>query len=100
VADQTPGSSADDPATLKGLLDPLGRDVAPGGLDVLVGEPVSYDSGEHSGISRAVFLAGSDDRDDMWMVDARRELRPADVDVTALSRPRSSPRPASSRAPL
>jgi sugar diacid utilization regulator len=55
------GSSAEEPATLKGLLDHLGREVvhvvvAPGGLDVLVGEPVIYDPGEHSAISRGSVL--------------------------------------------
>ena len=60
-ADRTPAPSADEPATLKGLLDHLGRDVvqvvvAPSGLDVLVGEPVIYDQGEHSAISRGSVL--------------------------------------------
>jgi DNA-binding PucR family transcriptional regulator len=62
--DDTPvPSSADEPATLKALLENLGRDViqvaaAPRGLDVLVGEPVIYDAVELSAISRdAVVLA-------------------------------------------
>ena len=56
-------SSADEPATLRALLENLGRDViqvatAPRGLDVLVGEPVIYDAVELSAISRdAVVLA-------------------------------------------
>jgi|SRR4051794_9314254 sugar diacid utilization regulator len=55
--------AGDEPATLESLLDNLGRDViqvvaAPGGLDVPVGEPVIYDAGERSAISRgAVVLA-------------------------------------------
>ena len=62
--DDTPvPSSADEPATLKALLENLGRDAiqaaaAPRGLDVLVGEPVIYDPIEASAISRdAVVLA-------------------------------------------
>ncbi len=62
--DDTPvPSSADEPATLKALLENLGRDViqvaaAPRGVDVLVGEPVIYDAVELSAISRdAVVLA-------------------------------------------
>jgi sugar diacid utilization regulator len=57
------GSPADEPSTLEGLLDHLGRDViqvavAPGGLGVLVGEPVIYDAGERSAIPPgAVVLA-------------------------------------------
>ena len=53
----------DAPPTLEGLLDNLGRDViqvvvAPGGLDVVVAEPVIYDAVERSAISRgAVVLA-------------------------------------------
>lgn len=60
-----PGPSADEPSTLEILLDNLGRDViqvagASAGLDALVGEPVIYDVGEHSTISRnAVVLAGA-----------------------------------------
>ena len=56
--DDTPvASSADEPATLKALLENLGRDViqvatAPRGLDVLVGEPVIYDAVELSAIAR------------------------------------------------
>ncbi|HST19096.1 MAG TPA: helix-turn-helix domain-containing protein [Gaiellaceae bacterium] len=58
-----PGPSADELSSLKGLLDNLGRDViqvvaARGGVDVLVGEPVIYDPGERTAISRdAVVLA-------------------------------------------
>ena len=62
--DDTPmPSSADEPVTLKALLENLGRDViqvavAPLGLDVPVGEPVIYDAAELSAISRnAVVLA-------------------------------------------
>src|SRR6478672_1050421 len=56
-------SSADEPVTLKALLENLGRDViqvavAPLGLDVPVGEPVIYDAAELVAISRnAVVLA-------------------------------------------
>ena len=55
--------AADEPTTLKSLLDNLGSDViqvvaAPDGLDVPVGEPVIYDAGERAAISRgAVVLA-------------------------------------------
>jgi hypothetical protein len=62
--DDTPmPSAADEPVTLKALLENLGRDViqvavAPLGLDVPVGEPVIYDAAELSAISRdAVVLA-------------------------------------------
>ena len=62
--DDTPmPSSADEPVTLKALLENLGRDViqvaaAPLGLDVPVGEPVIYDAAELAAISRnAVVLA-------------------------------------------
>jgi len=48
--------AADEPTTLKSLLDNLGSDViqvvaAPDGLDVPVGEPVIYDAGERAAIS-------------------------------------------------
>jgi sugar diacid utilization regulator len=60
---RSPASSADEPVTLEGLLDNLGRDViqvvaAPAGLGVVVGEPVIFDAAERSAISRgAVVLA-------------------------------------------
>ena len=63
AGEDPPGPSADEPSSLRGLIDNLGRDViqvvaARGGIDVLVGEPMIYDPGERTAISRdAVVLA-------------------------------------------
>ena len=63
AGEDPPAPSADEPPSLRGLLDNLGRDVvqvvaARGGIDVLVGEPMIYDAGERTAISRdAVVLA-------------------------------------------
>ena len=63
AGEDAPGSSPEEATTLEVLLDNLGRDVvevvvAPGGLDVPVGEPVIYDAGERVAISGgAVVLA-------------------------------------------
>jgi len=63
AGEDPPGPSADEPSSLRGLIDNLGRDViqvvaAREGIDVLVGEPMIYDPGERTAISRdAVVLA-------------------------------------------
>jgi sugar diacid utilization regulator len=55
--------SGEEPATLKTLLDNLGRDViqpvvAPAGLDMPISEPVIYDEGELSAISPDAVVLG------------------------------------------